>query len=276
LTKAGKYCLERDVSQTSQLWLGHGSLLAFSKHRGSFFFIASSNITVDLQDHLIRSYVDERGLINNSYDDEDIKNVELKNGRVVLGKAIGVSLDGGRCLKRLPRRICETNFLVDNLDLYVEASAIQMAGAGNQIKSSRIHSKLLEIETYRSEAGIPPMSSIRFTGPNNVIENSIIIYDGYAHDVQSAPIRLIDADNTIIRNNIIIIRGMSDKKPKQAIAIVNSKNVVLENNRVFGADALFKLFDSQSAALDKDNTMQSNWKQPSFGSAVRSASEVKR
>jgi Right handed beta helix region len=275
LTKAGKYCLERDVSQRSELWLGHGSILAFSKHRGAFFYIASPNITIDLQDHLVASYVEERSLISNDYDVE-IKNVELKNGRVVLDKAIGIKLDGGDCVRTLPRKICETKFLLENLDLYTKASSIQMKGAGSRIKSSRIHSEVLEIERYRSEAGIPPMASVRLTGPNNVIENSIIIYDGYAHDAQSAPIRLIDADNTIIRNNIIVIRGMSDKKPKQAIAIVNSKNVVLENNRVFGADALFKLFDSQSAASDKDNTMQSNWQQPSFGSAVRSASEVKR
>lgn len=133
--------------------------------------------------------------------------------------------------------------ILENLKITTEEAerspAVGLQGAGNIIRNSTI-----EVTDG--------MATVYLFGPNQLIENNIIIFKGKASTPSSAPIKIHLADNSIIRNNIIIIDSFNNKKPVSAVSIIDSKNVVLENNRIYGTNALWKAWDEVSSVKESD------------------------
>ena len=127
--------------------------------------------------------------------------------------------------------------------------AIGMDGAANIIRNSTI-----EITDGHA--------AIYLFGPNQLIENNIIIFKGKAAVESAAAIKLHQADGTIIRNNDIIIESMGDEAPKAAISLIDSKDVVIENNRIYGINTLVKNWDEKSNSIDKNNAFRSLFRRP--------------
>jgi hypothetical protein len=127
--------------------------------------------------------------------------------------------------------------------------AIGMDGAANIIRNSTI-----EITDGHA--------AIYLFGPNQLIENNIIIFKGKAAVESAAAIKLHQADGTIIRNNDIIIESMGDEAPKAAISLIDSKDVVIENNRIYGINTLVKDWDEKSSSIEKNNEFRSIFRRP--------------
>ena len=127
--------------------------------------------------------------------------------------------------------------------------AIGMDGAANIIRNSTI-----EITDGHA--------AIYLFGPNQLIENNIIIFKGKAAVESAAAIKLHQADGTIIRNNDIIIESMGDEAPKAAISLIDSKDVVIENNRIYGINTLVKNWDEKSSSIEKNNEFRSIFRRP--------------
>jgi hypothetical protein len=130
--------------------------------------------------------------------------------------------------------------------------AIGMKGAGNIIRNSTI-----EVEDGHA--------AIYLFGPNNLIENNIIIFKGKAAVESAAAIKLHQADGTIIRNNDIIIESSVGDEPKAAISLIDSKNVIAEGNRIYGIKTLMHAWDDTSNLIDRDNDFRSMLRRPWLG-----------
>lgn len=124
-----------------------------------------------------------------------------------------------------------------------------MKGAANIIRNSTI-------EVTDGHA------AIYLFGPNQLIENNIIIFKGKAAVESAAAIKLHQADGTIIRNNDIIIESTGDEAPKAAISLIDSKNVIAENNRIYGIKALAHAWDDKSSLIDRNNEFRSMLRRP--------------
>ena len=131
----------------------------------------------------------------------------------------------------------------------VSCQSIGMDGAANIIRNSTI-----EITDGHA--------AIYLFGPNQLIENNIIIFKGKAAVESAAAIKLHQADGTIIRNNDIIIESMGDEAPKAAISLIDSKDVVIENNRIYGINTLVKNWDDKSNSIEKNNEFRSIFRRP--------------
>ena len=131
----------------------------------------------------------------------------------------------------------------------VSCQSIGMDGAANIIRNSTI-----EITDGHA--------AIYLFGPNQLIENNIIVFKGKAAVESAAAIKLHQADGTIIRNNDIIIESMGDEAPKAAISLIDSKDVVIENNRIYGINTLVKNWDDKSNSIEKNNAFRSRFRRP--------------
>lgn len=131
----------------------------------------------------------------------------------------------------------------------VRRQAIGMKGAANIIRNNTI-------EVTGGHA------AIYLFGPNQLIENNIIIFKGKAAVESAAAIKLHQADGTIIRNNDIIIESVGDEAPKAAISLIDSKNVVAENNRIYGIKTLVHAWDDKSNLIDRNNDFRSMVRRP--------------
>ncbi len=131
----------------------------------------------------------------------------------------------------------------------VSCKAIGMKGAANVIRNSTI-------EVTDGHA------AIYLFGPNQLIENNIIIFRGKAAVESAAAIKLHQADGTIIRNNDIIIENSGEDSPKSAISLIDSKNVVAEGNRIYGIKTLVHVWDDKSTLIDRDNDFRSMLRRP--------------
>src|SRR5207245_1502586 len=122
------------------------------------------------------------------------------------------------------------------------AVTIGIKGAANTIRGNTI-------EITDGQAGI------YLYGPNQVIENNVIIFKGKAAVPSAAAIKLHLGDGSIIRNNIIVIdSGDGPEVPQSAISLIDSKGVVIENNRVYGTSTLWKDWDGASSAMESGTT----------------------
>jgi hypothetical protein len=134
----------------------------------------------------------------------------------------------------------------------VRCIAIGARGASNIIRNSTI-----EVEDGHA--------AIYLFGPNNLIENNIIIFKGKAAVESAAAIKLHQADGTIIRNNDIIIESSVGDEPKAAISLIDSKNVIAEGNRIYGIKTLMHAWDDTSNLIDRDNDFRSMLRRPWLG-----------
>jgi hypothetical protein len=116
------------------------------------------------------------------------------------------------------------------MSIKVGLTGITIMGRRNTIRNSRI-----EVNN--------PRAGIYLFGPDNLIENNILIFRGKPRTESAAPIKLHAGSRTIIRNNVII---MDTASPRQAVSLIESDDVVLQNNRIFGAGELVRRYDDAS------------------------------
>lgn len=148
-----------------------------------------------------------------------------------------------------------TEHRIESVKIASARLAIGIKGGGNIIKNNII------------KVGDSDTTSIYLFGPNQLIENNIIIFNGKTRSSRSsaAPIKIHAADGTIIRNNTIIIEGGGQDVPQAAISIFDSKNVVIENNKIFGTKSAYKIWDEEnkgSSVIESGTTFPSFWKKP--------------
>ena len=91
-------------------------------------------------------------------------------------------------------------YYFENLTVLAGSYGIKLAGRGNTIRGSRI-----EVTDSKS--------AVYLFGPDNVIEDNIIVFRGNAVTATAAPIRLHLGDRTIIRDNLIMVEA-DEKVPK--------------------------------------------------------------
>ncbi|MEZ5658028.1 MAG: right-handed parallel beta-helix repeat-containing protein [Burkholderiaceae bacterium] len=154
----------------------------------------------------------------------------------------------------------ETDYLAHSLHVVAGEVGIRMMGRHNRISNSRI-----EVTDSKS--------AIYLFGPDNVIENNIIVFKGRGATPSAAPIKLHHGDRTIIRNNVIIIEGV-DEDVRQAVSLIESRDVVLEGNRVYGAGPVVQAYGEgsswQMGALIADDLSHA----PQLPETVRAASDL--
>ncbi len=166
-----------------------------------------------------------------------------------------------KLLKTLPQSAeayTKTEYLIDRVKIEsgsvpdyvgIYRKAIGMNGASNIIRNSTI-----EITDGHA--------AIYLFGPNQLIENNIIIFKGKAAVESAAAIKLHQADGSIIRNNDIIIESSGDDSPKAAISLIDSKNVLIENNRIYGIKKLTHAWDDKSSSIENNNEFRSMLRRP--------------
>jgi hypothetical protein len=152
----------------------------------------------------------------------------------------------------------KTSFLIEKVKIrantaglirHVGLVGVGMRGAANAIRNSTI-------EVTNGHAGI------YLFGPNQVIENNIIIFKGKSLFESAAAIKLHQADGSIIRNNDIIIESTGDDAPKAAISLIDSKGVIAENNRIYGIKTLVHAWDDKSSLDERNNDFRSMLRRP--------------
>lgn len=130
-----------------------------------------------------------------------------------------------------------TDNIVDNMSIKAGLTGVTMMGQRNIIRNSRIEMK-------------DALAAINLFGPDNLIENNILIFRGKGRRPSAAPVILHAGGRTVIRNNVIII---DSPRPSQAVSLTASDGVVLENNRVYGALRFVREFDQLSSFVSRGN-----------------------
>ena len=287
ITQQGNYCLNQDII-TPRAY-------DFEGERGggdNVLTIESSNVNINLQQKMI--YGEERGTgaVTTSWHEKDTPyhHIAIYDGivksRTFRGIVIGNSfmvrgfhssfddfigegektdlqfkfankdwMEQSKKLIEIRNNFPLTEHRIENVKISAGDLAIAMKGGANIIKNNTI--KVTDGGT----------ASIYLFGPNQLIENNIIIFKGKTRTSNSsaAPIKIHAADGTIIRNNTIIIESSGEDVPQTAISIFDSKNVVIENNQIFGTKSVYKIWDEEdkdSSVIESGTTFPSFWKKP--------------
>jgi len=284
IVQPGKYCLTHDIKAPRISDFSSGGERSYS---GDMLAIRASNVMVDLHGFAIN--VDARGMTGvrsgHQWNIPFPSRITIRNGTiksrsqsaVVFAMPDGSLLSDFKAIYQTPR-FAEDEFqklskaLPQSTDAYprtenliehmkVEADiindgvacmsciAIGMKGASNIIRNSTI-------EVADGHA------AIYLFGPNQLIENNIIIFKGKAAVESAAAIKLHQADGTIIRNNDIIIESSGEDAAKAAISLIDSKNVVVEGNRIYGIKTLMHAWDDKSTVIDRNNDFRSMLRRP--------------
>ncbi|GAC1421129.1 MAG: hypothetical protein NVSMB6_22780 [Burkholderiaceae bacterium] len=283
ITQSGEYCLTGDLRAPRTSVFSEGGERTFPNYMLS---IAASNVVVDLHGFILK--VDTRGMggIESGYwkDLLSHQKITIRNGALKSRSASVIRFnipDGSllsdfkaiykapgtaenvlqNLLKTLPQSADaypKTEYLIDHMKIEsgsvrdyvgIHRKAIGMKGASNIIRNSTI-----EVEDGHA--------AIYLFGPNQLIENNIIIFKGKAAVESAAAIKLHQADGTIIRNNDIIIESSGEDAPKAAISLIDSKNVVVEGNRIYGIKTLMYAWDDKSMIIDRNNDFRSMLRRP--------------
>ena len=285
ITQAGQYCLTHDFTAPRFYIFAEGG--EKTAHEPEILKIQASNVFIDL--HGFTLYADNMGMggVSSGYWKDTIanQNITIRNGTLKSRTRSGIVVNMPRgsllsdlksifkipgsaeeefeiLLKTLPKnafdyqrtehRIESMKIEADTIndhEICISCKAIGIKGAANIIRNSTI-----EITDGHA--------AIYLFGPNQLIENNIIIFKGKAAVESAAAIKLHQADGTIIRNNDIIIESMGDEAPKAAISLIDSKDVVIENNRIYGINTLVKDWDEKSSSIEKNNEFRSIFRRP--------------
>jgi hypothetical protein len=134
-----------------------------------------------------------------------------------------------------------TNHKIENLRISANAGGVRNSrSVGVAILGAK---NIVRGNTIVVEDG---QAGLYLFGPDQIIEDNVIIYKGRALGEGFAPIRLHHGDNSIIRNNEIVIEGASDARAEAAISAFESRNVLVAGNRIKGARQLIKTFGNSS------------------------------
>ena len=282
IVDAGEYCLTQDVKSPKRSSFAEGEYY----YSGYMLQIKTPNVLLDLHGRAIFAETSGMGAIQSGYWNRlpsnqkiTIRNGSIKSrtrsaiefnvptGSLASDFAIHKNADFSKeqlrdILKELPSSADgyeKTEHLIENMkvasygvnDSHIcpYCKAIGMKGASNIIRNSTI-----EI--------IDGHAAIYLFGPNQLIENNIIIFKGKAAVESAAAIKLHQADGSIIRNNDIIIESSGDDSPKAAISLIDSKNVLIENNRIYGIKKLTHAWDDKSNSIENNNEFRSMLRRP--------------
>ena len=297
ITQSGVYCLTYDIKAPRRFSF---SLGGEQEYLASMLVIEASNVVFDLGGYAMN--VEASGMagvrlgdkLNASYP----RHVTIRNGVIKsrTQSAIGFNTPDGsmysdfkamhkqspklaefyksqfgisdlaedelqKLLKTLPQSANayqKTEYLIERMKIEsgsdsdhvgIHRKAIGMKGASNIIRDSTI-------EVVDGHA------AIYLFGPNQLIENNLIIFKGKAAVESAAAIKLHQGDGTIIRNNDIIILSSGEDAPKAPISLIDSKNVVVEGNRIYGIKTLTHAWDNKSTVIDKNNDFRSMLRRP--------------
>jgi len=278
IKQPGPFCAESDLLAKKQVRL----TMPERSYAGYFLDIAASGVALDLQGHTL--YAEQRALggINLLTQSGYVKEFLVKNGVIESRTASGISSGGyggdfisllsdraplgaeaipginqralARLRENLPATAQDYRVTGHRIDhMVIKASdrnpytlpmrmGIGIQGAANVIQHSTI-------EVADGHA------AIYLFGPNQVIENNLIIFRGKATVESAAAIKLHQADGSIIRNNDIVIESDEGQGPKAAISLIDSKNVLVEGNRFYGTKAVSRAWDETSSVIDKSNVL---------------------
>ena len=298
ITQPGEYCMAHDIKSPKVFDFG-------TRHEipnpGYMLPINSSNVVFDLHDFMLDVEVRAMGGVFSKHEWKKPiqKHITIRNGQIKIRMGNGILLKDGvavtylgslfsdftglyfkplspenaplalklaknayqKLVQTLPESSEDyqaTEHMLDHIKLSAVELGVGIAGAANTIRNSTI-------EVTDGHA------AIYLFGPNQLIENNIIIFKGKAAVESAAAIKLHQADGTIIRNNDIIIESTGDEAPKAAISLIDSKNVVAENNRIYGIKTLAHAWDDKSSLIDRNNDFRSMLRRPwpSAGPGVR-------
>ena len=279
ITRAGNYCLSGDIISPKLSSFAEGEYYIDA----DMLEIDASNVVVDLRGFTIFGETNGLKGISSGYWKKALanQNITIRNGTLKSRTQSGIDFNrpngsiftdfyysvGGvtkekllesqknnlrETLGILPKSADayqKTEHLVERMKIESKLVSIGMKGASNIIRNSTI-------EIINGHA------AIYLFGPNQLIENNIIIFKGKTAVESAAAIKLHQADGTIIRNNDIIIESKWDDAPKAAISLIDSKDVVIENNRIYGIDNVVKNWDDKSNSIEKNNEFRSMFRRP--------------
>ena len=154
-----------------------------------------------------------------------------------------------------------TEYLIDGMEILAGEYGIRLMGSHNRITNSRI-----EVTDSKS--------AIYLFGPDNVIENNIIVFRGRGVTPSAAPIKLHHGDRTIIRNNVIIMEG-PDQDVRQAVSLIESRDVMLENNRVYGTGPVVQPYGEGSSWRMGSLRVDALENAPVLDTTARAASDLR-
>ncbi|MFZ6688630.1 right-handed parallel beta-helix repeat-containing protein [Undibacterium sp. SXout11W] len=283
IVRPGQYCLTQDIHMPRR----HAEVFAIGERSSPYngiLEIQASHVDIDLRGFTMDA--DAWGLsgIAPSYSENTQKNITIHNGRIRSRTRSGILLDKpkGSLLSDFKPKYKTPGYAEDEFEKMLKslpASASAYENTGHRIENLKIEAVLRGYEGcniceaigMKGASNIIRNSTIEITdghaaiylfGPNQLIENNIIIFKGKAAVESAAAIKLHQADGTIIRNNDIIIESMGDEAPKAAISLIDSKDVVIENNRIYGINTLVKDWDEKSSSIEKNNEFRSMFRRP--------------
>ena len=280
IKQSGEYCLTHSITTPRRSSFSEGER---SYDGSGVLTIRASNIVIDFHEFTLNADTKGMGGVSSSYWKKTLgnQNITIRNGTLKSRTRSGIDFNrpngsiftdfyylvGGvtkeellesqkrdlrETLEILPKSADayqKTEHLIERMKIESKIVTIGMKGASNIIRNSTI-----EITDGHA--------AIYLFGPNQLIENNIIIFKGKAAVESAAAIKLHQADGTIIRNNDIIIESMGDEAPKAAISLIDSKDVVIENNRIYGINTLVKNWDEKSCGIEKNNEFRSLFRRP--------------
>lgn len=274
IEQPGGYCLSHDI-KSPRLYDIHGEKYASSP----ILQISSSNVEIDLQKHsltaetggmsgILLSQIDRQGQLpshvsirNGTVSTRTIGAIEMafREGSLradFMTKYSGNTRSAGRDYEKLQKISAGdyplTENIIDSMKIQANTSeknftaglvGIGMRGKGNVVRNSTI-----EINNGHA--------SVYLFGPNNVIENNIIIFRGNSAYESAAAIKLHHSDGTIVRNNDIVVHGIPGSSSAAAISVIDSKDVLIENNRVYGIKTLTRIWDDKSSTTERNNEIR--------------------
>jgi hypothetical protein len=284
ITQAGEFCLTHDIRAPRVYVFSEGGERSYNGH---MLLISASNIVFDLHAFTMNADASRMEGIRTGqqYKLPYPSHITIRNGlirsrtlsAIVFGIPNGSLLSDYKAVYEAMPKLAERSYqndvakLPQSSDAYfstenlIEHLKIEAGSVISNKSVSRIGigikggANIIRNNTILVE---DPHATIYLFGPNNIIENNIIIFKGKAAVESAAPIKLHQADGTIIRNNDIIIESKHDEGPKAAISLIDSKNVVVENNRIYGIKTLMHAWDDKSNIIDRNNEFRSMLRRP--------------
>jgi hypothetical protein len=154
-----------------------------------------------------------------------------------------------------------SSYHFENLTILAGSYGIKLAGRGNTIRGNRI-----EVTDSKS--------AVYLFGPDNIVEDNIIVFRGDAVTESAAPVKLHLGDRTVIRNNLIIVEADSNA-PKHILSLIESADVEFTGNRIYGVSKITRAFDEISSVKLNNNQVLKLADRPTLSARVRKASEVR-
>jgi hypothetical protein len=284
IIQSGEYCLKNTIITPRRSSFAEGER---SYDGSGMLTIKASNVVIDF--HGFTLNVDTKGMggISSGYwtGTTANQNITIRNGTlksrtrsgIVFNMPLGSLLPDFKSIYKRPgsaeeelevllRTLPKNAFDYQKTEHRIESMKIEADTIGDGVKCEQCQSIGM-----KGAANIIRNSTIEITdghtaiylfGPNQLIENNIIIFKGKAAVESAAAIKLHQGDGSIIRNNDIIVESRDDDAPKAAISLIDSKNVIVEGNRIYGINTLVKNWDDKSNSIEKNNEFRSLFRRP--------------